>query len=117
MWRHQELNLAAFRASRRATYAASTYDEAITVACERSIGAIVVDIRVDRDWDMCVEFGRNDCTKRVPIVALSGYAAADRRFRRRSSQAGCAAFVAKPALPTDLDAVIDRVMTGESALR
>ena len=112
----QELYLAAFRTGWRDAYATSTCNEAITLACERSIGAIVIDIRVAGDWNMCVEFGRNDCTKQVPVVALSGYVAADGRFRRRSSQAGCAAFVAKPALPSDLDAVIDRVMTGETGI-
>lgn len=112
----QELYLAALRSGRRAAYATSTCDQAITLACERSVGAIVVDIRLANDWDMCVELGQNDCTKGVPVVALSGYVAADRRFRRRSSQAGCAAFVAKPVLPAGLDAVIDRVMAGETGI-
>jgi two-component system, cell cycle response regulator DivK len=112
----QDLYVVALRWRRRAAYGVATLRDALALARETRLSAIVVDVRCDDDWRACQRLRRNTVTREVPLVALTGYIAADGRFRRRAARVGCAAFIAKPTLPDTVAAVIDRVIDGEHGI-
>jgi DNA-binding response OmpR family regulator len=84
------------------------------IAKEQAFHTIVVDIMMPSDWDECEVLAREE---RAPgIVAITGWIAADGRFRRRAFEAGCAAFLAKPCEPKVLVEAVRRVQRGERNL-
>jgi DNA-binding NtrC family response regulator len=112
----QDLYVSALRANRRATHSVATLDELLAFTRAMTVAAIVVDIRHETDWDVCAAVRQHDGAHAIPVVVISGYVAADGCYRRRAAQYGCAAFMAKPALPADLNLTIDRVLSGEHGI-
>ena len=71
-------------------------------AAESTPDVIVTDIRLPRydGWGVVGELKRDARTRDIPIVLLTGYAAAD--VRERAGREGCAALLLKPYLPDEL---------------
>jgi DNA-binding NtrC family response regulator len=94
----------------------ATLEELIAVTRQMKIAAIVVDIHHEVDWDLCAAVSQHVRAQALPVIVISGYVAADGRYRRRAAQCGCAAFMAKPALPADVEVTIERVLSGEQGI-
>jgi two-component system, cell cycle response regulator DivK len=60
-------------------------------------------------WDVCRRLKANDGTKGIPIVILT--ARDETHGPRLAKQLGCAAYLKKPCPPTELIAVLRRVLT------
>ena len=60
-------------------------------------------------WEVCRRLKANDDTKRIPIVILT--ARDETHGARLAQQLGCAAYLKKPCPPTELVAVLKRVLT------
>jgi len=88
-------------------------DEAVRIAAKSTPAAIVLDIHAPDDFYLCRRFQFEPATARVPVIAVSGYVTGDHRFRRMSSDMGCAAFIAKPSLPETIAHIVERVIAGE----
>jgi CheY-like chemotaxis protein len=74
---------------------------------------VLVDVTRWQQWDEC---RRLTARHVAPVVALTGWVAADGRFRRRAFESGCAAFVAKPCHPRAIVSILHRVSAGERRL-
>jgi CheY-like chemotaxis protein len=73
--------------------------------------AILLDVGSPPRWRDCTDLG--SCAGGLPVIVVSGWIAADRRFRRQAFEAGCAAFVAKPCSSTSLSEAVRRARLGE----
>ena len=60
-------------------------------------------------WEVCRRLKANDGTKGIPIVILT--AREEAHGARLAQQAGCAAYLKKPCPPTELVAVLKRILT------
>lgn len=60
-------------------------------------------------WEVCRRLKADDGTKGIPIVILT--ARDEPHGARQAQQAGCAAYLKKPCPPTELVAVLKRVLT------
>jgi two-component system, cell cycle response regulator DivK len=60
-------------------------------------------------WEVCRRLKANDGTKGIPIVILT--ARDERHGARLARQLGCAAYLKKPCAPTELVAVLKRILT------
>ena len=60
-------------------------------------------------WEVCRRLKMDDGTKGIPIVILT--AREEPHGARLAHQAGCAAYLKKPCPPTELVAVLKRVLT------
>jgi DNA-binding response OmpR family regulator len=89
----------------------ATIDQAETALGTRPADAILLDVTRLEQWSDCGGLGCRDGAP--PVVVLTGWIAADGRFRRRAFAAGCAAFIGKPCHPRVVVTVIRRVLDGE----
>ena len=71
---------------------------------------IVLDLMLpDIDgWEVCRRLKNDSRTRDIPIVILT--ARDEPRGARRAAEAGCAAYLKKPCAPTELVAVIKRML-------
>jgi DNA-binding response OmpR family regulator len=65
-------------------------------------------------WEVCRRLKTDDRTKHIPIVILT--ARDEPQGPRRATKAGCAAYLKKPCPPTELVAVIKRVLREQQAV-
>ena len=65
-------------------------------------------------WEVCRRLKTDDRTKRIPVVILT--ARDEPHAARRATEAGCAAFLRKPCPPTEVVAVITRVLRERQAV-
>jgi CheY-like chemotaxis protein len=89
----------------------STISQATRVLGHHAADVVLIDVTTFEHWKDCASFGLLEGAP--PVVVLTGWVAADGRFRRRAFDAGCAAFVAKPCHPRVLVTVLRRVLDGE----
>jgi len=90
---------------------AATGVEAVERAFERRPDIILMDLSLPV-MDGCEATRRlkaDGRTARIPVVALTGHALAG--YSERARKAGCDAFLAKPCLPEDLVAQIQRMLS------
>jgi DNA-binding response OmpR family regulator len=76
--------------------------------------ALVFDVTLPSEWEACRTLAQSDGMP--PVVVVTGWIAADGRFRQSAFDAGCAAFLAKPCDPRTLVDVVSRVQEGERHL-
>jgi DNA-binding response OmpR family regulator len=93
------------------TTCTSAFDHAQEVIEAAVPDVVLLDVTHFQQWNDCACLGRD--RRMPPVVVLTGWVAADGRFRRRAFDAGCAAFVAKPCHPRVLVSVLGRVLAGE----
>jgi CheY-like chemotaxis protein len=73
--------------------------------------AILFDLDADAAWTDCDALVA--CAGATPVIVVTGWIAADGRYRRRAFEAGAAAFVLKPCSEKTLAAAVRRVCRGE----
>jgi two-component system cell cycle response regulator DivK len=112
----RELYVVALQSSRLQPYATCGVAEIIALAGTVRPDAVVVDVLDDDDWDICRALRADTRTVGIPIVALTGWVSVDGRYRERAAQCGCAAFVAKPAVPDTMRSTVERVIRGERGI-
>ncbi len=80
--------------------------EALALARESQPDVILMDLSLPvlSGWDATQQLKTDNATRDIPVMALTGHVFAPSAERAR--QAGCDAFIAKPALP---DAVADQI--------
>ena len=71
---------------------------------------LLFDVTLPSEWQMCQVAAHREYTP--PVVVITGWFAADGRFRRRAFEAGCAAFIRKPCAPHTLVEAVQRVRHG-----
>ena len=88
--------------------------EAIEKTLELMPDIILMDLALPRmdGWEATKRLKRDERTKHIPIVALTGHALAGHAEGAR--QAGCDAFVTKPCLPDALVAEIQRMLSAKA---
>jgi two-component system, cell cycle response regulator DivK len=88
--------------------------EAIEKTLELMPDIILMDLALPRmdGWEATKRLKRDERTRHIPIVALTGHALAGHAEGAR--QAGCDAFVTKPCLPDALVAEIQRMLSAKA---
>jgi CheY-like chemotaxis protein len=109
----QELYVYALRSRRRPAYGTGSLEDTLTLARHTRPAAIVVDVRQQADWQLCQALHNDSATRDVPLVALTAFVTADGRYRQLAEDAGCAAYLAKPSVPSALEHAVDRVIGDE----
>jgi CheY-like chemotaxis protein len=85
-------------------------------ACDTQPAIILLDLALpDLDgWEVCRRLKTDPRTMHIPIVILT--ARDEPHGARRSREAGCAAYLKKPCPPTELVAVLKRVLREQHAV-
>jgi two-component system cell cycle response regulator DivK len=93
------------------TLEASSGPEALQLAVDRRPDLILMDLSLPGidGWEVTARLKKDARTQHIPIVALTAHAL--REERDRAERAGCDAFVAKPCLPDELLAEVQRLLT------
>src|SRR5688500_1558113 len=88
-------------------------DEAIEVAMARLPDAILMDMSLPgRDgWSATRALKADPSTAHIPVIALTAHAAEEDRLR--AEQAGCDAYVTKPAIPREVAEQLQRFVPAE----
>jgi len=106
-----DLYVLALRSARMGVISVSAADEAEQLVRDQSVGAVIVDVaNPSVDWAVCHRM-RELLEPGAPLIVLTGWIDSD--ARRIADDIGCAAFVAKPAPPERLLAVLQRARAGE----
>jgi DNA-binding response OmpR family regulator len=109
-----DLYVLALRAARMGIISVSAAHEAEQLVRDKSVAAVIVDVANPADdWALCRRM-RSLLEPGVPLIVLTGWIDADARLV--AADIGCAAFVAKPAPPERLLAVLQRVRSGERGI-
>jgi len=84
--------------------------EALDLAYELHPDLVVMDLSlpVMDGWEATRQLKANPRTHGTPVIALTGHALAG--HSRRARQAGCDAFLVKPCMPEELEAVVARML-------
>jgi two-component system cell cycle response regulator DivK len=92
------------------TLEASSGVEALQLAIDRLPTLILMDLSLPGidGWEVTSRLKKDPRTRHIPIVALTAHALQEER--ERAERAGCDAFVAKPCLPEELLAEVERVL-------
>ena len=71
---------------------------------------VVMDLAIPGidGWEVTRRLKRDRRTRRIPVIALTGYVLAG--AREAAQQAGCSAFLTKPCLPDDLIRAIQQIL-------
>lgn len=112
----RELYVTALRDSRLRAYGMSAFAQILALARSVRPAAVVVDVLADADWGICRALRSDVRTAGVPIIALTGWVSADRRYRDQAARCGCAAFIAKPTVPATVENTVERVIRGEHGI-
>ena len=99
------------RAERLRVIGVGTCEEAVKVTDVVPCGAALFDVDGRDDWASLARL-RKELSPQVPIVALSGWLAADRTYRNLARDLGCAGFVAKPAVAALVIRALQRAAVG-----
>jgi ActR/RegA family two-component response regulator len=99
------------RARRVPVVGVSTCEEAVRASRLAPFGAVLFDVDSRDDWASLVHF-RQELSREVPIVVLSGWLAVDRSYRDLARGLGCSGFVAKPASSTLVTWALERAADG-----
>lgn len=93
------------------TLEASSGPEALQLAFDRNPSLILMDLSLPGidGWEVTARLKKDPRTRHIPIVALTAHALQEER--ERAERAGCDAFVAKPCLPEELLAQVQRLLT------
>jgi two-component system cell cycle response regulator DivK len=93
------------------TLEASSGPEALQLAFDRNPSLILMDLSLPGidGWEVTARLKKDTRTRHIPIVALTAHALQEER--ERAERAGCDAFVAKPCLPEELLAQVQRLLT------
>jgi two-component system cell cycle response regulator DivK len=93
---------------------AASGQEALDQAFSLLPHVIVMDLSLPGidGWEATRRLRRDDRTRRIPIIALTGHALAG--HVKVAREAGCDAFVTKPCLPDVLLAEIRRLLDGNT---
>jgi two-component system cell cycle response regulator DivK len=93
------------------TLEASSGVEALQLAIDRLPTLILMDLSLPGidGWEVTMRLKKDPRTRHIPIVALTAHALQEER--ERAERAGCDSFVAKPCLPEELLAEVERVLT------
>jgi CheY-like chemotaxis protein len=92
--------------------------EAVEAAHARMPDIIIMDLSlpVMDGWEATRRLKADQSTRHIPVVALTGHALAG--HSKRAREAGCDSFLAKPCLPDQLVAEIERMLrAGEASLK
>ena len=109
-----DLYVLALRSARMGVISVSAADEAEQLVRDQSVGAVIVDVaNPPVDWAVCHRM-RELLEPGAPLIVLTGWIDSD--ARRIADDIGCAAFVAKPAPPERLLAVLQRARAGERGI-
>ena len=106
-----DLYVELLRAERLPVIGVSTCEEAVCVTDIVPCGAALFDVDGRDDWASLARL-RKELSAQVPIVALSGWLAADRTYRSLARDLGCAGFVAKPAAADLVIRALQRAAVG-----
>jgi two-component system, cell cycle response regulator DivK len=92
------------------TLEASSGVEALQLAIDRLPTLILMDLSLPGidGWEVTQRLKKDPRTRHIPIVALTAHALQEER--ERAERAGCDSFVAKPCLPEELLAEVERVL-------
>jgi CheY-like chemotaxis protein len=90
--------------------------EAVTLALSLRPDVILMDLDMPEvdGWEATRRIRGDLRTHRIPVIALTGHGL--RRYRDRSFEAGCSAFVDKAADPRGLIAEIERALRRRTTL-
>jgi two-component system cell cycle response regulator DivK len=90
--------------------------EALAQALEQRPDVILMDLDMPEldGWEATRRIRADLRTHRIPVIALTGYGL--RRYRDRSFEAGCSAFVDKSGDPRGLVAEIERALRRRTTL-
>ncbi len=90
-----------------------SWRDVLDLARGMSLGAVLVDVATASDWQSCRMLRERQEMTGVPVVALSDWAAPDRRYRTLAWSVGCSAYVAKPCSSDTILQALGRVRNGE----
>ena len=107
----QDLYVLNMRAQRMSVLGVNTCEEAVRVSRLAPFGAALFDVDHRDDWESLARF-RQDLSREVPIVVLSGWLASDRTYRNLARALGCAGFVARPATSALVARALQRAAEG-----
>ena len=110
--RTQDEYVAALRHERVPALGVSTCGAVVEMERHLRLGAVVLDVIGDEDWQAC-RLLRRALSERVPLLVLSERVADDGRFRSLARNIGCAAFVARSCRPPAVLTTLDRIAQGE----
>jgi DNA-binding response OmpR family regulator len=109
-----DLYVLALRNARVPLLSVSDIDEALQLIHDRSVSALIVDVADPGiDWEVC-RLLQSQLAGKAPLIILTGWIDAD--ARRKATDVGCAAFVAKPVTPDRLLDVVRRARNGERGI-
>ncbi len=109
-----DLYVLALRSARMGVISVSATAEAEQLVRDKSVGAVIVDVaNPSVDWGLCHRMLAL-LEPAAPLIVLTGWIDSD--ARRMADDIGCAAFVAKPAPPERLLAVLQRARSGERGI-
>jgi CheY-like chemotaxis protein len=94
---------------------ATNGQEALDQARELVPDLIVMDLSlpVMDGWEATRQLKRDDRTRHIPVLALTGHALGD--HEREAKDAGCDGYVTKPCLPEDLTVRIQGMLDSQTA--
>jgi two-component system, cell cycle response regulator DivK len=94
---------------------ASTGEEGIRLARELRPGVILMDVAMPGidGWEATRRLKADPATAAIPVIALTAHAMAD--DRRRASEVGCDAYLAKPVEPRRVVQEVERLLAGAAA--
>ena len=89
--------------------------EAIEKATRDLPAAILMDLSLPRldGWEATRRLKKDDRTKHIPIIALTGHALAG--HSEGAAEAGCDSFLTKPCLPDQMVAEVRRILDRSSS--
>jgi CheY-like chemotaxis protein len=98
------------------TMTAANGGQGLRKASELQPSIILLDLMLpDIDgWEVCRRLKDDGRTRDIPIVILT--ARDESHAVRRSREAGCAAYLKKPCAPSELIAVLKRVLAAQAAV-
>ena len=103
----REMYAECFRQEGFCTLQAKSATDAFRLASEMAPDVVVTAVRLEGQADglaLARQLKATSGTRHVPVVILSGYASP--RYQHAATEAGCALFLVKPCLPTEL---VDRL--------
>jgi DNA-binding response OmpR family regulator len=107
----QDLYVLTLRTERAPALSVSGFQDAVALARQTDIAAVLFDVERPADWDSVSEL-RRELPADVPIVVLTGLLRSDGANRALARKIGCAGFLAKPVPPSVMIDVLQRATGG-----
>ena len=99
-----------------ATTEAVTGEAAVAAAIARPPDVILMDMSLPGGidgWEATQRLKSDARTSAIPVIAITGHASPE--DRRRAKDLGCAEYLVKPVLPTDVADAVARVLSARPA--